>query len=289
MIVSTLENTAAVVVLYHPEEEVLANLASYLPAVDILFCVDNSEVKNSRLVAQLKAFPKIVYHDNQGNKGLAAALNLGANLAQSKGYAWLLTMDQDSKAHPDMLPQMRSALSHLGAQKVGIVAPFQLDKDNQDQLPQQEIQDLNAVMTSGNLLSMEAFKSVGPFRTDFFIDYVDYEYCLRLKTHGYKILQVPQAILYHSVGNITLNYLLGVRVTASNHSPIRRYYMARNRLQVMKIYRKQFPGFVKQDTFDFLKDVVRILFFEKEKGKKLLYTAFGIRDFWHNSFGKFRP
>ncbi|WP_207431161.1 glycosyltransferase [Sabulibacter ruber] len=262
-------------------------MASYLPEVAVLYCIDNSEHRNYTVANQIMSNPKVRYLFNNGNQGLAAALNKGASLALEDGFQWLLTMDQDSRAHKDMLPIMRKALVEETYSPVGILAPFQLDKDNQHQVVKEKVQRVKAVMTSGNLLNLEAFSRVGPFRAEFFIDYLDYEFCLRLKMHGYSILRVNKAILFHNVGDITLNYFLGVRITASNHSPLRRYYITRNRLQVMNIYKKQFPSYVKRDLFNMLKDVVRIMLFEKEKLKKLLYIGYGIRDFRNKRFGKF--
>ncbi|GGK70819.1 glycosyltransferase family 2 protein [Rufibacter glacialis] len=288
MHLSTLENTAGVVVLYNPQVDVLANIATYLPDLAVLYCLDNSEEKNHGLIEKLMATPKVHYLDLQGNKGLAAALNKGAALAIKQEFLWLLTMDQDSAAQTGMIPLLRQALAHTQEEKVAIVAPFQQDKDNQGQTRQEGIQEVEAVMTSGNLLSLSAYSAVGPFKDEFFIDYLDYEFCLRLRLQGYKILQNPQAVLFHSVGDITLNSFLGVHITASNHSALRRYYITRNRLQVMETYKRHFPGYFKQEVLDLLKDVIRITFFEKDKLKKLRYMGYGIRDFRNRRFGKFQ-
>jgi GT2 family glycosyltransferase len=56
------------------------------------------------------------------------------------------------------------------------------------------------VITSGNLLKVSAFERIGGFREDLFIDSVDFDFCLRLKKSGYRIMRCNQAILYHSLG-----------------------------------------------------------------------------------------
>ncbi|ALJ00322.1 glycosyltransferase family 2 protein [Rufibacter tibetensis] len=288
MTTSTTENTAGVVVLYNPEEDILDNIASYLPYISVLYCIDNSETPNSFLVAQLTTIPKVHYIKNYGNVGIAATLNQGATMALKDHYHWLLTMDQDSKAHESMLPMLREGLVGNHDENIGIMAPFQQDKDNQHVALSNYVQQVETVMTSGNLLNLEAYTRVGPFKTKFFIDYVDHEYCLRLRAHGYNILQVPKAILFHRVGDITLHSILGFRITASNHSPLRRYYITRNRLEVLRLYKGRFPEYLKREIQAMGKDLLRIIFFEKEKGKKLLYMVYGVKDFWNKSFGKFQ-
>jgi rhamnosyltransferase len=183
---------------------------------------------------------------------------------------------------------MQQGIKEKFTQNIGIMAPFHLDKDTENTPAHAEdVKEVEVVMTSGNLLNLEAYAKVGPFKTDFFIDYIDYEYCLRLKSFGYKIFQARQAILQHHVGDITLNYLLGKRVTASNHSYLRRYYITRNRLAVMSLYKDQIPHYFYQELKDFSKDFLRIILFEKDKIKKLLHIAYGVRDFKAGKFGKY--
>jgi len=58
----------------------------------------------------------------------------------------------------------------------------------------------DVVQMSGSLLSLMAFKEIGPFREEFFIDSIDADYCLRLRKKGYKIIVACQAQMKHSVG-----------------------------------------------------------------------------------------
>lgn len=75
---------------------------------------------------------------------------------------------------------------------------------------------------------MDAVEAVGLPREDFFMDFVDYEYCFRLRRHGYSIAVVQGSILEHEVGSVIPFNILGQKGFWAQHAPWREYYMARN-------------------------------------------------------------
>ncbi|WP_205503242.1 glycosyltransferase family 2 protein [Rufibacter psychrotolerans] len=285
MELSTPENTAGVVVLYNPSPEVKENILSYLDAVAELFVVLNSAHVPDPLYTFLKAQPKVTLLENRQNKGLAFALNQGAGKALATGYRWLLTMDQDSKAAPTMLATMQEAIREHAAAPIGLVSPVHVDKHAAlTSVPQAAVTETKIAMTSGNLLNLQAYQKVGPFETKLFIDYIDHEYCLRLQSQGYKVLQSNKSILYHNLGAVKVHRLLHVQVATTHHSPERRYYITRNRLYVMHKYRKQFPEYYKAEWKHLLVDFARILLFEENKGQKLKFILKGYQDYRAGAF-----
>ena len=53
-------------------------------------------------------------------------------------------------------------------------------------------------MQSGNLVNAAADEKLGDYKEEYFIDCVDYEYCLRAKRYGtYRIVQCGSAVLKH--------------------------------------------------------------------------------------------
>lgn len=272
---------AGVVVLYNPPEAVIGNIASYLGQIDLLYAVDNSD-DESCLDMPGFAGPKVVYQPNHANLGIAAALNIGAQRALAEGFDFLLTMDQDSCAAPDMVARMLECLDGRDMARIGIVSPFHVTKSGH--LPGKEAcQDVMTPMTSGCLLNLRAFREVGPFREILFIDFVDNEYCLRLRKHGFDVYRANLARLEHSVGD-TKKY--GPFI-ATNHSPLRRYYKTRNRFQVFREYVRDFPGHCFFDLVRLLKEIASIILFEGEKLDKLRMMWQGWRDFRRGRFGKY--
>jgi rhamnosyltransferase len=77
---------AGVVILYRPQVDVVENIRSYLDDVGLLVIVDNSPVALPEILELSRSSGKIVYHGGRVNRGIAAALNIGAEEAMSRGY-----------------------------------------------------------------------------------------------------------------------------------------------------------------------------------------------------------
>lgn len=275
----TCNNLAAVVVLYNPTGQVLDNVDSYRDHVGVLYVVDNSDHHDASVIAELRSRGKVVYIQNHGNLGIATALNLAAEHALDQGFEYLLTMDQDSRA----LRGMVEALTACHGLGVALVAPFLQTRRGQASPAGKACRPAQTAMTSGSLLDLRAYRQVGPFRDDFFIDFVDIEYCLRLRRHGYKLLQADGARLEHHVGKRIGTGWFGV----TTHSPLRKYYKTRNRFQVWREYGRDFPGYVRRDRLRFVLELARLLLFEPEKKAKLRMMWRGWRDYRRGKCGKY--
>jgi len=273
---------AGLVVLYRPAGDLMTNIRSYLGQVKTLFVVDNSEPETNVLAPQIEALPDAVYLPNNRNLGIAKALNIGAAKAIELGFDFLLTMDQDSTASPDMVKTMLECLKNRDISKVGIISPFHHTKSGH--APGSDpCQEVMTPMTSGNLLNLRAYQAVGTFRDDFFIDFVDNEYCLRLRQQGFSVIRANRATLKHSVGD-TKKY--GPFI-ATNHSALRRYYKTRNRFWVFRQYFSAFPGHCLFDMVRLLKEIGSILLFEQYKFLKLRMMWRGWDDYRQNRFGRY--
>jgi rhamnosyltransferase len=71
-------------------------------------------------------------------------------------------------------------------------------------------------------------EKIGLPRSDFFMDFFDFEYCLRARAHGYKIAVISEAKSAHEIGNSRLVRLMGHTRIWPDHAPWREYYIARN-------------------------------------------------------------
>jgi rhamnosyltransferase len=74
----------------------------------------------------------------------------------------------------------------------------------------------------------EVVQKIGLPRTDFFIYFVDFEYCLRTRSHGYKIAVITRAKLAHQVGNARQVRLPGYSRLWPDYAPWHEYYVSRN-------------------------------------------------------------
>lgn len=277
-----------VVVLYNPAINVMKNIQTYVSDLRILYVIDNSTRKNTTLISRLSNVENVQYIDAKGNQGIAQGLNVGADLAIKKQADWLLTMDQDSSFSQGEATALLTQLSRINNKKnLGILSARQnveslvISKRDGDNLIPQE-----SVMTSGNLLNLTVYKTVGPFLNDYFIDCVDHEYCLRLKKYGYQVLMCMSIPLNHALGDIKSKKVFGRTVYFTNHSSIRRYYMTRNRLDMCFRYFLVSPYFTAHELLKMCEEYVKIILFEDDKTKKTWATLKGIGHFLTRRFGK---
>jgi rhamnosyltransferase len=274
---------AAVVILYKPGDDVFGNIASYLNQVQVVFAVDNTEIPAPETAARIRDLPGVGYLPNYANLGVATALNIGAEQAVAAGCDFLLTMDQDSRAESGMVPRMLDCLAGQDLTRLGIIAPFHVTVARRSPPDDMLCREVMTPMTSGSLLNLHAYRIAGRFRDDLFIDFVDNEYCLRLRRLGFKVLRANGALLRHRVGD-TRTY--GPFI-ATNHPPLRRYYKTRNRFLVNSLYGREFPGHCMFDRVRMLKEIVSILLFEREKAAKFRMMWRGFLDYRRGRFGKF--
>ncbi|MFO7447593.1 MAG: glycosyltransferase family 2 protein [Ignavibacteriaceae bacterium] len=283
-----MSKVAAIVVLYNPDWEVLENIKSYINQVDILFAVDNSApVINKTILDQILLFDHVRYICNHTNLGIAAALNIGAQKAVNEGFEYLLTMDQDSIATPNMVEKLIECCS--GNEFIGLAAPehltsFSLNCNLREKIYENE----SVVMTSGNIINLAAFNKTGGYNEKLFIDYVDYDYCIRLKENNYQIVRVKNAVLFHNVGKLAEKKIGFKKVYPTNHNPIRLYYQTRNRFYLRSIYKNKYSSFFKDDLISFRNNLIKILLFEEKKIAKLKMIIKGYKDYRKHKFGKYQ-
>ena len=267
---------AGVVVLYNPLQVVIENINSYLRQVDILYVVDNSEYQNKNIVKNIQSLKKVLYKWNGENLGIARALNIGTTIALNQGYEYLLMMDQDSFSSSNLIVEFKKYLENNPFENVGILSPYHIYVNYERPREYSETKEIFLAITSGTLLSLSAYKLCGPFRDDLFIDFVDFEYCLRLQINGYKIVQINKTFLHHQLGALEKRSFLFRDVAVYNHPPVRVYYKFRNRLYVSLMYFKVYPKWSIKELIILANDLLKILCFEENKYDKCLMAFLGI-------------
>jgi rhamnosyltransferase len=285
--VGTRTDVCAVVVTYHPTPELAANLFALAPQVAKIVIVDNGSDRQTlaRIEAAAEAVNSPVIALGK-NFGVAHALNVGLNFAKRNGFRWLATFDQDSKATASMLEDMLRAAGHYKyPDRVAVIAPVHVDQrlgvSLQNQVVEKVGQDcrlLYSTMTSGNLVAVEAASAVGGFDDSLFIDYVDHEFCLRLRQHHFQILEARNVRLLHSLGDITSHRLFRKRMFVTNHPVSRRYYMSRNRSLLWSRYWRSEGAWVRRDLRGFTAELAGIVLFERDRAAKIAMVFKGLFD-----------
>jgi rhamnosyltransferase len=215
------------------------------PLKEIIVVDNASKDETSALLAT--RYPQVTVLRMSENLGAAGALAAGlAYAALQKRHDWIWTFDQDSVPGERVLETMLEEAQSLqrAAGDIGIIAALPVNPEtatsyvpwlwrNGFTKPSPELlcrpvwfPDL--VITSGCIMRREVVERIGLPRSDFFMDFVDYEYCLRARSHGYKIAVVMGAKLRHEIGKARKVRFLGYSRVWSDHSPFREYYMSRN-------------------------------------------------------------
>jgi rhamnosyltransferase len=275
-------------VLYQPTEEFLGNLANACAICPQVVVVDNSPEADPRLHDSLrKQEVQLIFNRNQG--GLAGAYNRGAEALLAQNCDVIFLLDQDSDIDSSFFENMMQACRALGVEEF-LVGPkiyeinlqrcmpvFQPGKH----LPQRlHIDDRSAgmfpslcIISSGSAISAAAYRRLGPFREDYFIEYVDIEYSLRAVSHGVPVYMNAAVTLRQITGKIERH---GKRYT-TNHSAWRRYYGARNAVHCLRLHREHW-GLHWVSTFLAFLQIVRVLQYEPQKLRKVTAILSGYLD-----------
>lgn len=292
-----MNSVAAVIITYNVENDFKKRINKLKGKVDEIIVVDNgSKDKTISMLKELERETTIIYLEE--NKGIAYALNKGINYSIKKGYNWILTLDHDSIITDDMIKNMLNCYESFDEdfkEKVAMLVPIHVEekeyKSNASSITQVSSVSYMEVLTeitSGALTKAEIYKNIGMYDERLFIDLVDHDYCLYLNKKGFKIIQVKSAILIHNLGESVKKSLLGLKMTPTNHSPLRRYYMSRNRHYIWDKYKNDFPKWVLKDKRRFITENLKIILFEDSKIEKFKYIKSGIKDYKNNVFGEFK-
>ncbi|MBA2964828.1 MULTISPECIES: glycosyltransferase family 2 protein [Ramlibacter] len=288
---------AAVIVTYHPDLPTVERLLGLLrDEVQSVFVVDNgsSEQVLERLDAAAVAAGAVVVRLGR-NRGIAAAHNEGIALASRAGLDYVLLFDHDSLPEPGMAAGLLAAheTHNKEGQRVAGVGAMWVDQrsgrrgrfyrirrgrivgmDLADDAPAVEVDFL---ISSGSMLSLEAVRAIGAMREDFFIDHVDTEWCLRARRAGWLLYGVPAAQISHALGDSTRRVWLGRWREVALHSPERNYYEVRNTFLLLRT-----PGIGANWTVALLMRVAQQLVFYglgvAPQGRRIARMARGMRD-----------
>lgn len=289
-----LDKVAGMVTLYNSADSVLDRIHTYVDQVGKLYVVDNSEVPNQPLVAQLTGVSdRVVYLRNDGNLGLGVSLNRAAQQALTDGFAHLLMMDDDSALAEGAVGQLYATAVARSETKVGIVSAAQTDisgRQRRSKPTAESVVPVLTAITAGSLLNLAAYRVAGPFQDDLFIDWVDIEYSFRLKKYGYQLLLDPQARIIHRIGIRQQTRLLGVvPYRWRSHGPLRLYYKFRNSALVLKREGDNVPpDFRWRFRWELLRNVIQILLAEPNKGEFFTLIRKALRDARIGQLGKIR-
>jgi rhamnosyltransferase len=138
-------------------------------------------------------------------------------------------------------------------------------------------------VTSGSLLTYSRFKEIGPMRDDYFIDFIDNEYCLRISKLGFRVAINCHVLLDHAIGKRITNRFMGITIKPNYHQPMRRYYIARNGVRTAMDFLTSYPSYIALIFARMTHELFSIILYEGNKFKKIQALIYGI---FHGIAGK---
>lgn len=292
------DNVSAIIVTYHPKVVVLQKLLDALgEQIDSIVLVDNGSGE------YLQKFIESRRKDNEyliclgRNLGVAAAHNTGMERARRMGKTHVVLFDQDSVPARDMIYRLMSDLLKIEGQgiKVAAVGPRYQDERNMDRpsfisvsglkvvkhfcRPGDDLIESDVLISSGSLIPLSVLSEVGGPLDELFIDQVDFEWCFRVRSHGYRLFGVCSAVLYHSMGE-NPGILLGKKFL--HHGPLRHYYIFRNAVWLLS--KSYVPSGWK---FLFIRTmIIRLMVYCGFISPRLGYLKMMTKGIWHGIKGQ---
>lgn len=280
-------NVVCVIVTYNPDSDFPLRLKNIQKEFNQIIIVDN----NSDSKLEITDSNTITIY-NSSNLGIATALNQGIAEAAASGADYICFFDQDSTisgGFVEMLLRGFEAGKNVGVVAANYVNPISKRPGYPVSLQGKKDESYSPIshaITSGSMIKTSILPVCGSMRDDYFIDYVDVEFCERVRASGYAILCTNKILMTHPIGEATNHTFLSHKLTASNHSPLRRYYMARNCIVSSLENFKQNPKFSKISIQRLIKIVIVTLLFETNKMSKSRAIFLGIIDGYFYRMGK---
>jgi rhamnosyltransferase len=280
-IAPTRENLCAIVTSHEPGPSFERHCEKLLHQFRHLIVVDDgSALCPLPSPSPLLAVEGFHFLRHEQNRGLAAALNTGLACAKALGYAWVVLLDQDTDPLPEMLDGLLDAWARCTSSRVVIGAnywnehrdaPFLSLSSNAPPV------ERKTLITAGTLMPLALADEVGTFREDYFIDSVDHEYSLRARQHGWRLFITAPVLCRQSIGGSHRKRPWS-RLTSFDHSPLRKYYIARNTVYTARLYACREPAWALRQGWRLCGDLASLLLFERDKWARLRAFVSGLAD-----------
>lgn len=294
-----MNSVCALVVTYHPGPEVVPHVETLRAQAGQVVVIDNgSGADGAAVLSALRDRPGIEIIRNAENRGIAAALNQGVAWALARDFAWIATFDQDSTVPPGFIAGLLAAhAAYPEKHPVAVLTPIYRDAEGGTLYSaagpigagQGTSVPVSVAATSGNLVPAAVLREQGGYREDFFIDAVDYEFCLRLRQRGWLVIEVRSVILDHRQGRWERRPLLGRAIGVNDYPAVRRYYQSRNRLVVYRQFAFFDPGWMAHDAWEYTRELVKLILVGEKRGPKFRAIARGVGHALLDRMGPWRP
>lgn len=242
-------NIIAIVVTYNPDIPLLdREYESLVNQVTCIVYIDNGSKNKREIEEWSRNKQRIQLLFNTENKGLGISQNEGITKAIELGATHVAIFDQDSVVDSGFIKGLLETEVECKKKgiNVGVVGPVYRTLDGiyypvvsieNNKVRQYRVSDIDSYLkvshniSSGQLIQVAVLKEVGLMRGDYFIEYIDFEWCLRLQRYDYVVIVTKKCSMQHVIGDKQLK-IFGRMVGI--YSPFRRYFTCRNAILFYK-------------------------------------------------------
>lgn len=283
------ETIGSVVVLYFPSEVQVRNIERITSQSDFTVVVDNTPDCPPRYHNLSNYFHYIHLGKNYG---IGYAQNIGISWLSEKGCKYCVQFDQDTWVPENYISDMYENFKFIKTNvdsTVKMVVPTFYDVNSKTvskpivlssffakHVPAEGIVRTTIAISSGALVDISIYRDIGMLNQDLFVDLTDVEFCLRLHLAKYTIYTCTTVIIHHSVGKASRKKFLGLSSKPTNHSPLRRYYFARNMIWLVRTYFTRKPAILIYSILQIAYLLLNIWFFEPGKFNKSKMVCLGM-------------
>lgn len=265
---------AALFVLYNPSEEEIKRIISFSSLYDIIYVYDNTE-KEIEYIEYLK-LNGVYYYGFGSNDGLSKAYNYIIDQAIKDNIDWLSIYDQDSQVTDDMIHCLKEYAENCKRKKIASLVPAIQYEDNSPNIA--ITKEVLWAINSGQMLNLKSIEAKKiRYDENIFLDRVDKDFCKQIELSGLKIVQVKNALLKQRLGERYNGYTV--------HSPIRNYYMYKNRLYYNYKYYGRVRAFI-LNCMQSGKHIVNVIRSRKDVNNNLIMMRLARKDYKANRMGR---
>jgi GT2 family glycosyltransferase len=291
-----------IVLNYNGREDTLACIRSLehlmYPNAEVIV-VDNASSDGSAEAIR-SAHPKVTLIETGANLGFTGGNNVGIRYALDHGADYVMLLNNDTVVAPDLIDQMVKIME--ADKTIGVTGPTiyyfsapdtiwsaggtidwrrgvtsmiglnEADKSQYGSCPR----PVDFVTGCALMVRREVWERAGLLDDQFFMYYEETEWCVRASRAGYKIMHIPEAMLWHKIS-----------IEDRAASPRTFYYMTRNRLLFLRNTRAGLPTWaytLSEYVRTYLSWTLRPKWQDKRQLRSTMLRA--IRDFSAGRFGQ---
>lgn len=275
--------TAAVVITFNPDAGIADRVKVIARECQTVYIIDNGSDPES--LKPLKKSKATLIRLSE-NTGIAHAQNVGLKLAFDKGADGVILFDHDSTPRKGFSAALWQAYRAEKNPAIVGAQVYDIHTRNFSKyptyagvffrrrpcLPAAVLHGAMLAIASGTLISREVYERVGGMQDTLFIDYVDWEYCLRARNkYGIQTVICGAAVLEHARGERKARRFLGLTIHPPGYSLFRYRYMFRNRALLLRRYFFKAPAFIAFELVATCRDL--LLLFSEERPLQKFFAA----------------